>query len=329
MVARCGDSLQVHNPPAAPAPQGICPYFSYLVQKIVELLVRKPFYVGWVFTPKLGQDRRQEAINKKQAVILDCKNPKGVDIDALYIASSSPKKTGNAIVFALNTSYQDFNPRHYEPLLANGADVVLWNPTVLEGKQFAEDLSTVLQALKAKDPQQKIAIKSYCASVDPAIAVAAEMNDPNISLIVDRGWGDVQQMARSFTVVAKLPVAKKVLKEKFDCEGMGKITSVKGKILFLAPPEKEDQAMYWRGRNLTYELREKRPHDQFFELPQSDHWTKWNFVTYNRVQKFLSENGIIAPQYEEAGEHLFPTRTPPSFFGRYIVPILTKSWFCC
>lgn len=327
MVARSGDTLQVHNPPALPAPQGICAYLSHLVQRIVGLLVRKPFYVGWVFTPKLGYDRREEAIKKKQAVVLDCKNPKGVDIDALYIASSSLKKTGNVIVFALNTSYQDFHPRHYEPLLANGADVVLWNPTVLEGKQFAEDLSTIIQTLKAKDPHQKIAIKSYCASVDPAIAVAADMNDPNISLIVDRGWGDVEQMARSFTVVSKLPIAKRVLKEKFDCKGIDKITTVKGKILFLAPRFKEDQAMYWRGRNLTYELRAKRPQDQFFELAQSDHWTKWNFVTYNRVQKFLSENGIIAPKYEEVGENLFPNRTAPSFFGRYVLPILTKSWF--
>ncbi len=240
----------------------VCEYIYNLAQRIVEMLISKFLFMGYKEVPQeIARERTQALINNKGAYHLACQNNQGKNIDILYVPSSSPKKTGNAVVLALNTTYQDHHPKHYEHYLANGADIVLWNQTALNCNQYAQDLSLVLKTVKTQSPDQKLCIKSYCQSVEPSIAAAAELNDPNISIIADRGHGNVFKLAESQTILAKLPCIQKILREKFSCDGMQKLKSIPGPMAFVAPPANDDQCMQyaWGKRNFfTHDLFNER-----------------------------------------------------------------------
>lgn len=300
------------------------------IKKIVERIISQCFYMSYdPLTIELAKARTLELIQKKGAFFLSCKSKENKTIDALYIPSKSSQRTGNVIVYTLNTSYQDFHPRHYEHFLASGADVVLWNPTALNSKQYAGDLTSVLKTLGG---EKKIVVRGYCAGVDPVIAAVEGMNNPNIFVILDRGHGNIFRLARSFAVFVNLPIINDVLAEKFDCCGERKIQNIRGKILHLAPSPREDVLMHCgNGRNVTYEL-----HDQhrkvhktscyFIQLENSGHWTAHNFSVINKIKKFLSVNGIISNPYPLVSEKDFPGGKSPTFFQRNVLPFLVKSW---
>lgn len=304
-------------------------YIYQLAQKIVEMVISKFLYFGHkVLDPEVVKTR-VESLKTLGAYSLACQNDQGVPIDMLYIPSSSPKRTGNAVVLSMNTTYVDRNPRHYMPYLDNGADVVLWNQTTLTCKQYAKDLFCLLTALKTQNPDQKLCVQSYCASVDPSLSATAELGDPNVSIVADRGQGDVFKLAKSQSILARLPVVQHVLKEKFSCEGIQKIQDIPGRIAFIAPPIQDDQCMQYAGgtKNLTHDLHDARQRndDTFILYQGGDHWMVWNADIHNRVNEFLKENGIIAPDYTPATEKDFPTRPPPSFLKKRIMPLLVKS----
>jgi hypothetical protein len=96
----------------------------------------KFFYMGYKnLNPNLAVKRRDELFEKYNTEELPCQNSNGKQIDAVYISSSS-KQTGNVLVVCLNKTYQAHHPKHWEPFLENGADIVLWNPTKLGGSSL-------------------------------------------------------------------------------------------------------------------------------------------------------------------------------------------------
>jgi hypothetical protein len=304
------------------------------VDSVAAFILRKSLYAGYKTPPPpIGKERVELLTKEKKGFLIPCQNSDKKPIELFYIPSPSKERTGNAVILALNTSFQNQRAKHFDFYLENGADVVLWNPTALSGQTYAHDLGCVIETLKKRTPTQKIAIKSYCASVEPAIAAVATRDDPSISLIVDRGYGDIFKLARAHTVVSLLPCVQRVLKESFSCDGIGKIASIQGEVLFLAPEKGHDQVMkYGKGNNLTYDLFEARrakiPKQQEpILLPNSDHWTKWSAATHNKVNGFLERIGILHPKPAEATAPRFPTPTAPSWAKLHCFPLATKSWY--
>lgn len=289
----------------------------------VKQAVSKFLYMGFKkLDPVTASERRHSLITKYGATELKPKNEDGVEIDAIYIPSNSKSKTGNVLVICLNTTYQDHNPSRWEPFLRNGADIVLWNPIKLNGIAYSNDLSSVLHSLRNQNPSQVIAIKTYCASSDPGIKAVYEQNDPNIHLIIDRGYGDVVKLARSFSLVSRLSIIETTLKEQFDCRGINKIKSVKGRILFLIP--QTDQVMDCGRDNLTRDLYQLKK-DAFIALDFQDHWIDWDFTTYNKVFGFLSTVGVISQDFVPVDTSDFPI-SPPTCLKKECVPFLIKTW---
>lgn len=284
---------------------------SILSQKIYQLVMRvleNIFFSGQNISLSLKAERIDQLV-AKGAEKIDCSK----DLDALFLKAS--QKTDLIIVHALTRSAQRLLPQNYEHL-KEAADVVLWNPSKKTAKQYEEDLNEVITKVRNLHPNKKIAIIARCATVDPTISVAAKQNDPNISLILDRGYGNVLKLARSLTIFSKLPLIRNILQKEFNCEGEKKIANIPGPILFTY--SENDQLL---GGNLMKDLIEARgnhPVDRGIELENSDHWTPWSQTTHQKIHDFL---GI------KANVDAFPMRhDPPSFFKRKILPIFIQSW---
>jgi len=290
------------------------------VEQLFQWAITKAFYVGFQdsLTPKELADRRQTYFDQ-----FNTRDLRVDGIDGIHISSTSDAPTGNILVCCLNHRYQKSHPRHIEPFLQRGADVVLWNPTGMCPRSFGEDLTNILRKLRHDNPAAVIALKTYCASSDPAIKAAAELDDPNIHVIVDRGHGDVQTLASSHTGLANLPLVKRILSRDFDCEGRDKIDQVRGRMLFLTPKD-VDQVMDYGVKNLTRELYTKRPHASLLELSPQDHWSSWGAPTYNKVLDFLANVGVVQNHYAPVDKAAYPVPEAPSCFKRKVVPPLMK-----
>lgn len=313
-------------------------YWEHLacqVEKIVTALISRMFYNGYLRAPEpLSQQRTQALIDEKSAYPLECESLEGKSIEVLYIPSHLPQRTGNALIFANNSTYQKVHPRHWVHYWNKGADIVLWNPTAPTGSeltinQYAQELISVIGVLLAEKPDQHLAIKSYCASVEPSIAAAAHFRNHQISLIVDRGQCNVHALAASQTLLAKLPYIRNILENAFSCKGLQKLNEIAGRILFTSPPAGQDQIMHYEWvQNLTRQLylQRNREDDVYIELEEnSDHWSEWSAQTHNQVYSFLKENGIISPDYTPASQAEFPTPPQLSYFKTTLLPILIKS----
>ncbi len=297
-----------------------------LAKSVIEMIAIRSFYVGFrELDSTTALQRRLELTKKYNAETFESANGQGDKIDALYIASQSALKTGNVFVLCLNTTYQDHHPSRWEPFLQSGADVLLWNPTKLGPVSYSKDLSAILNSLRQKKRDQQIAVKTYCASSDPAIRAVADQEDPKMHLIIDRGYGDVCQLARSFTILAALPLVRSVLKETFDCQGVDKIQKVRGKILFLTPNQGDQVMDYKAHKNLTRDLHAKRSDQPLIKLDSSDHWSDWGSTTYNDVLKFLAELNVVNKNYNRLEIGQFPNPVLPSWFKQECVPILIKT----
>jgi hypothetical protein len=306
----------------------VCAWLYEQVRKITEYFISRNFFCGFQkISPQEELTKRMDVLYARGAYPIDCISSEGKKIDAIRIPSPScSKDTDNIILFALIHHYQRHPPKHYDHYLKDGADVVLWNPTGLTPKQYAEDLQKILEKLLQENPNQKITIDTYCGSADPAISAAAALNQPNISLIIDRGYGEPYKLVRSLGLFAAIPIVRDIIENKFNCDGINKIAQIPGKILFIAPQEKEDQLMTCGNENLTRNLHKKRqgrPGDRLIELQNSDHWSPWNSTVHRDVKEFLKQEGIISSHYT-ADETLFPEPSPPSFYMRSIFPLLLK-----
>ncbi len=293
----------------------------------MEAMLTRFFYCGFdILDPDIATQRRLSLFTDYNAAEITCTNDDGQLMDVVYIPALPEVATGNAIVICLNTTYQDHHPHRWLPFLQNGADIVLWNPTRLGGVAYSNELASVLHILKNANPDQTLIVKTYCASSDPAIKAVAELSDDRVHLIIDRGYGDVQQLARSFTVFANLPMVKALLSEKFDCKGIEKIQAVNGQILFLIPREVDQVMDYGTGCNLTLDLAHLRGDATVLRAVQ-DHWSDWGFQTYDAVLGFLARLGVVCPDFQPTDPAEFPEPPPLSYFSKECVPCLTKSPF--
>ena len=296
-----------------------------LAKKIALYILTKSFYNGFnQLADKLMKERSDQLLADFQGETFLCQNNCGRAIDATYVPSQAANKTGNVVVICLNTTYQDHHPRHWQPLIENGADVLLWNPTGKTPVTFSNDLTALLQKLRTEKPTQVIAVKSYCASADPAIAAVDRMEDPNIHQIIDRGHGNAQKLARSMTLFAGLGFVKEVIREEFDCQGIDRIHRIQGRSLFMTP-RLGDQVMDCGATNLTRELYEQTRGQTLVELEPHDHWSKWDHVAYDQVLTFLSEIGVVKSDFTSTAPERFPRIETPGCFKRTCIPILTKA----
>ncbi len=292
---------------------------AYATDWAARNLLHSFFYMGYQVLPSpVVREREQNLKNNFHAHALECTNAQGRDIAVRYLRSQAERTTGNAVVICLNTTYVDHHPKHYIPFLENGADVVLWNPTEVIPCVYQEDLACVLRRLKQLNPEQRIAIKSYCASTDPAIGAAASVNFP-VTLIVDRGHGDVFSLARSNTAFAGCGCVTEILREDYDCGGKDKIASLQGRVLLLTP--EVDQVMSFGTRNFTQELHKQAPQTVLENIP-GDHWAKWGKTAYRTALRFLHQDGILS----SIKVPNFPDPHPPTFWDRTIMPWLVKAW---
>ena len=294
-------------------------------KKIARFVLTKSFYNGFnQLADKLMKERSDQLLADFHGERFLCQNNHGSSIDATYVPSYAVNKTGNVVVICLNTTYQDHHPRHWQPLIENGADVLLWNPTRKTPVNFADDLTALLQKLRTEKPTQVIAVKSYCASADPAIAAVDRMEDPNIHQIIDRGHGNAQKLARSITLFAGLGFVKEVIQEEFDCHGIDRIHRIQGRSLFMTP-HLGDQVMNCGATNLTKELFEQTRGQTIIELDRHDHWSKWDHVAYDQVLTFLSEIGVVKSDFTSTASERFPSIEAPGCFKRSCIPILIKT----
>lgn len=315
--------------------------FSSL-EKITLTVLSRGFFGGYdPLDFSVAKMRGEELIKKHDATPIECQNPNGEYIDVLYLPSNCETRSGNVVLFAETTSYQDRLehglPTKYKYFLDHGADVVLWNPTKLTSKQYAEDLLSVINELKRRNESQKIVIRAHCAGVEPSIAAAVEaiakLKDNSISLILDRGYADTWEMALSFTILTKLPFVTRVIQEHFSCDGMQKLKEFPGRIIFLAPKNPtDDQIACWKGKNFTYAMYDWRKinnctQDVFIKLSEgSDHFSSWNATDYAQITEVLKEIGIVTQSYKGTISQMSPPPRPKTWCERTYYQILVKAW---
>ena len=299
-----------------------------LIKSAIENIVMSSFYVGYKeLHPAIAAQRRLDVLEEYNGRVLECKNDEACEIDAIYIPAQNDLKTGNVLVLCLNTTYQDHHPSRWEPFLQNGADILLWNPTKLGTISYSKDLSCILRYLRAQNRDQQIAIKTYCASSDAGISTLADQKDSKMHLIVDRGHGDVCNLARPFTILANLSIVQTVLTETFDCKGISKISEITGRILFLTPDQVDQVMDYGKKGNLTRDLHVVKSDQSLITLREQDHWSDWTFTTYNKVLEFLAETGVVSSNFNPVQEEKFPSSKPLTCFKKECIPVLTKTCF--
>lgn len=235
-------------------------------------------------------------------------------IDALYIQSNAENRTGNAIIYVLGKEYQKFNPKNYDHLLNDGADIVLFNPSANSSKTMNADLKTVFKELRRKNPDQKLLLHGYCIGAHVAASAAADiaadqaegLKKESIPVIVDRGYGDGYEIAKKITSVAKVPYVRKYINRHCNNNTLAKIEKHGGAMLFLSPTDGSDQLNHEKlkgkkFRNFTKSLRDKHTNGthKLIELRNADHWTPWTFDVHNQVKQFLSEQNIIQTGYKK------------------------------
>lgn len=259
-------------------------------------------------------------------------------IDALYLKSASEKRTGNAVLFIQGKHYQNFHPKNYDHLLDDGADIVLFNPTALNAKTMAADLQALIKELIIRNPNQKIALHGHCIGAHVAASVAADiaagkvegLANKSFPVIVDRGYGDGNEVAEKVTIFAKFPLAKRYINRYYNNQTLKKIHQHTGDMLFLSPPDGDDCMVHQkRGRkvrNMTKELHDNhsKEHNTWIELEKgADHWTPWTYKIHNKVKKFLSDQGMIASykEYTEDDTGGFPKRTSVPWARRRLLPL--------
>lgn len=296
---------------------------KFIGRKIVQYACFSGFYMN----EKQKKQRRKELIqgirrNKKGGIKISPHKAHPIEgsekpitspisnraIDALYIKSASENRTGNAIIYVLGKSYQGFNPKNYDHLLDAGADVILFNPSDLSVKAMEADLKRLIQELKQRNPQQKLAMQGYCIGAHVAGSVVSDIaagkvdgvNPEAIPAIIDRGFGDGYEVAsksKFLSLIAKISYFKNFINEYYNARTLDKIHRHQGDMLFLSPKDGHDQLLHKKIKgkiqNFTKELYERhgKTHSQWIELP-GGHWTPWSIDVNNQITSFLAQKGL-------------------------------------
>lgn len=113
-----------------------------------------------ILPPEKAEKHRGKLIKNYNAKQLICEDRP--EIDALILKSRSCLRTGNFLVYCINTTYQNHHPRHFVPFLNNGANVVVWNADLTQLIHF------VLRALRQQNPDRSITVFGHCMVTDPS-----------------------------------------------------------------------------------------------------------------------------------------------------------------
>jgi processive 1,2-diacylglycerol beta-glucosyltransferase len=251
-------------------------------------------------------------------------------IDALYIKSKAPNRTGNLLIYSVAKSYENARPKNFVPFLESGADVLLFNPSANTTKTMEADLKQLILKLKEKNPDQKIAIYGHCLAGHVASSVGSDFNDGSVSLIIDRGYGDGYALADKVTLIASF--VKPYIKNNYSAYSLDRIGNFKGRALFISPKHGGDQLLHTKTKNMTRELfnlwSKNKPEEQtknaYVELPKgADHWSPLDLQTQTRINEFLKEQNIIASLPKLDPKVFHPAH--PTYFSRKILPFLLKN----
>lgn len=287
------------------------------INNTIIYLIQSAFYSAYRTLPKSLQEERDALLQTTyNAQFIQAQIP------YVYIPSQAQNRTGNVIVICLNRDYRDHHPKHWEPFIENGSDVVLWNPTNLLPIQYEQDLVTILTALNNRNPNQIIALKAYCASGDPAISAASRVNFP-VHTILDRTHGDAYSLIRSFSILSGFCWIYTIIKEYFCCHGINKINTLQGRTLILI--SLYDEMMSWGNHHLSVDLANRANKLSQTIFIHEDHWTNWGNSTYKEVLQFLQTHQIVGSTNLDLSKHKktnsseCSTTTCPSF--------LRKAWW--
>lgn len=150
-------------------------YLNSTAENLILFALKKFVFLGYKELPQNLIRERMSILEGKGAKKLE-----NLDIDAYFLPASS-KKT-HVVVFAHTSSLWQLHPKNYDHLKEH-ADVVLWNPSQLTSLQYKQDLQSVIEKVRHLHPHKIITIIARCATVDPAIATAAELSDKNINFV--------------------------------------------------------------------------------------------------------------------------------------------------
>jgi len=312
--------------------------FSWSAKRIANYA----YFSGFNCSRSKQRSRRRQLIREKNAEPIEGDWKPLVSpvsnraIDAVRIPSTSPNPTGNAIIYVLGKHYQDYHPQNYEHLLADGADVILFNPSKKDTKTMAGDLKEVIKELRRRNPDQKLSMHGYCIGAHVATAVAADiaagavdgLQAESIPAIIDRGFEDAQEVAGFANRIANLSFARKYINRYYNAKS-NDIGEHKAPMLFVTPIEGDDQVNHKMKRNFTLEIMEHHVQgkNQVVQLLGGDHWSAWPVDVHNKVKKFLSKQGIIATTYRKVteddfgGKEKLEKKTSVPWVRRNVVPI--------
>ncbi len=307
--------------------------------RMFSQVLSKLFFFGYRILDPQEAEKRMSALKSKVPVSqLHCTDSSGTPLDVIYLATTVPHKTDHILVFAETTSYQDrvhsdgSLPSQFQHFLDEGINVVLWNPSHsknIESKQYADDLLSVLKSLK-EIKTKHIAIKGYCATVEPVISAAVDSGLENLSLILDRGFSNTRALARSFTPLSEIPWIAQMIQKRFSCNGENKLKRFSGNVIFVAPEDPAaDQITSWKGRNLTYEmyhLRNGKDPLVLMDKDTTDHWSPWHAGEYAAITSHLKKFGVIPEKASDAPQGIPQKRPPLTLFQRTLYPWFVKTY---
>lgn len=262
-------------------------------------------------------------------------------IDSLYLKSKAANRTGNVIVFALAKDYQYFNPKNFDHLLEDGADVVLFNPTARNSITMASDLKTVIAELYRNNPNRKMCLHGCSIGAHVAAFVAADiasggakgMPALSIPLILDRGFGNSHEIVQKKNPIARIPYIKNYIKSVHNVDSLTKMVHHTAGMLLFSPKEGHDQLChktFWGSRrvvNYTRELANTHQNGmtKYVELKGGDHWTSWTYKAQNQAKEFLKEHNIIQEGYRKFSETDtggFPSQVKAPWGRVHLLPLI-------
>lgn len=299
---------------------GVVTHSQRMITSVVLWSLRKAIFFSFKEMPRsVVNQRREQLINNYNAKPLSC-SAKDHEIEVVYVPSVAEIKTGNILLLCLNYPLQKHDPKKYEPLLHAGADIVLWNPSKPTACSYSDDLECVIKRIQEIYPEKVMALHAHCAATDPTISAVARLKDnKKVHLILDRGHGNIQALAESFTFFSKLPLIKSVLQKEFDCRGRENIAEIGGDILFMQTKGIDQIFDYGHHQNLSRDLRALRPDGEVIEMEEEDHWSEWSEKTYHQVLSFLEKRNIVSLNNPSiTKENLLPTLKAGSFTTKAI-----------